>query len=186
MLLTNVQSPGKFNSIKFRLLLLILHNQIFVMQKQSPSKGGSFSQSFNCVLSTVAYEFPQVVSYFNQLAEPDFARTGGQATETVVLDKGPLPDFGHSMEPQLRQMGMPVSLVRGVVTLLEDFTVCTEGATLTSEQARILKLLGHQQADFKLNLVGGWDKAGGEFTLLGEPPRASSLGEEEEEGSDME
>ena len=137
-------------------------------------------------LSTVAHEFPQVVSYFNQLAEPDFARTGGQATETVVLDKGPLPDFGHSMEPQLRQMGMPVSLVRGVVTLLEDFTVCTEGATLTSEQARILKLLGHQQADFKLNLVGGWDKAGGEFTLLGEPPRASSLGEEEEEGSDME
>ena len=125
-----------------------------------------------------------MVSYFNQLAEPDFARTGGQATETVILDKGPLPDFGHSMEPQLRQMGMPVSLVRGVVTLLEDFTVCTEGTTLTSEQARILKLLGHQQADFKLNLVAGWDKAGGDFTLLGELPRGGSTGEEE--GSDME
>ena len=81
-------------------------------------------------------------------------------------------------------MGMPVSLVRGVVTLLEDFTVCTEGTTLTSEQARILKLLGHQQADFKLNLVAGWDKAGGDFTLLGELPRGGSTGEEE--GSDME
>ena len=158
-----------------------------------PVKGGGNLSNHLCQsaiyggsLSTIDEKFAQVVSYFNQLAEPDFARTGGQATETVVLDKGPLPDFGHSMEPQLRQMGMPVSLVRGVVTLLEDFTVCTEGATLTSEQARILKLLGHQQADFKLNLVGGWDKAGGEFTLLGEPPRGSSVGEEEEEGSDME
>ena len=38
-----------------------------------------------------------------------------------------------------------------------------------------------------MNLVGGWDKAGGEFTLLGDPPRSSSLGEDEEgEGSDME
>ena len=138
-----------------------------------------------CGLLATNQSKEEVVSYFSQLAEPDFARTGGEATETVTLDKGPLPDFGHSMEPQLRQMGMPVALQRGIVTLLEDYTVCTAGATLTSEQARILKLLGHQQADFKLKLVAGWDKAGGEFTLLGDPPRASSVGEEEE-ASDME
>ena len=138
-----------------------------------------------CGLLATNQSKEEVVSYFSQLAEPDFARTGGEATETVTLDKGPLPDFGHSMEPQLRQMGMPVALQRGIVTLLEDYTVCTAGATLTSEQARILKLLGHQQADFKLKLVAGWDKAGGEFTLLGEPPRASSVGKEEK-ASDME
>ena len=44
-----------------------------------------------------------VLTYFSQLAEPDFARTGGVATDTVVLGEGPLPrpDFGHSMEPQV-------------------------------------------------------------------------------------
>ena len=70
-----------------------------------------------------------------------------------------------------------------------DFTVCREGETLSSEQARILKLLGktlitshhtssyltsypkfsgHQQAEFKLNIVSGWNKAEGEFKLFKE------------------
>ena len=43
----------------------------------------------------------EVLTYFSQLAEPDFARTGGVATDTVVLGEGPLSDFGHRMEPQV-------------------------------------------------------------------------------------
>ena len=61
---------------------------------------------------------------------------------------------------------MPVQLVKGQVTLLADMTVCNEGDVLTSEQARILKLLGHQHAEFKLNIVSGWDKAEGKFELF--------------------
>lgn len=57
--------------------------------------------------------------------------------------------FPHSMEPQLRALGLPTSLKKGVVTLLADHTVCKEGDVLSSEQARILKLLGHKQATFK-------------------------------------
>ena len=52
---------------------------------------------------------------------------------------------------------------------------------------RILKLLGHQQAEFKLQLVASWDKEGGKFTLfkeLKEQQEGGSAGEEE--GSDME
>lgn len=49
-----------------------------------------------------------------------------------------------------------------------DFTVCQEGETLSSEQARILKLLGHQQAAFRLNIVSGWNKAEGDFKLFKE------------------
>ena len=122
--------------------------------------------------------------YFGGLQEADFARTGGIATETVVLDKGPLPEFSHSMEPkvglelvvkkpgtdllfpQLMQLGLLVSLVHGLPTLLSDHTVCTAGATLTSEQARVLKLLGYQQAAFRLWLVAAWDKEGGTLHLL--------------------
>ena len=43
----------------------------------------------------------EVLTYFSLLAESDFARTGGVATDTVVLGEGPLSDFGHSMEPQV-------------------------------------------------------------------------------------
>merc|ERR1719347_2282757 len=107
-----------------------------------------------------------VVEYFSNLSEPDFARTGGLATQTVQLQQGVLSMFSHSMEPQLRQLGMPVQLVKGQVTLLVDYTVCQEGDVLSSEQARILKLLGHQQAEFRLNMVSGWNKAEGEFKLF--------------------
>ncbi len=52
--------------------------------------------------------------------------------------------FGHAMEPQLRAIGLPTALKKGVIHLIKDHVVCTEGDKLTSEQARILKLLGHQ------------------------------------------
>jgi hypothetical protein len=45
------------------------------------------------------------------------------------------------MEPQLRALAMPTCLKRGVVTLNEDYTICTQGQTLTPEQARLLVIL---------------------------------------------
>jgi hypothetical protein len=60
------------------------------------------------------------------------------ATQTVELPAGPLPNFGHSMEPHLRKLGMPTRLNKGVIELDRHFTVCKEGATLTPEQAKIL------------------------------------------------
>jgi len=130
----------------------------------------------------------EVLEYFNNLAQPDFARTGGVATETVVLKEGPLEMFGHSMEPQLRQLGLPVQLVKGQVTMLGEHTVAGEGDVLTSEQARILKLLGHQQAEFKLNIVSGWSKEGGKFKVFREKdlPGAGSGGEgEDSDGEEL-
>lgn len=70
--------------------------------------------------------------------EDDFARSGFVTCETIQLPAGSLLDFSHSIEPHLRQLGMPTSLQKGVVTLLKDYTVCTQGQTLTPEQARIL------------------------------------------------
>merc|ERR1712183_69877 len=127
------------------------------------------------------------MEYFSRLSEPDFARTGGVATQTVRLQQGVLNMFSHSMEPQLRKLGLPVQLVKGQVTLLVDYTVCQEGEVLSSEQARILKLLGHQQAEFKLNIVSGWNKEGGKFTVFRElEGRGGSGGEaEDSEGEEM-
>lgn len=70
--------------------------------------------------------------------EEDYARSGFVATETIELTEGPLPDFSHSIEPHLRKLGLPTSLQKGVVTLLNNHVVCKKGKTLTPEQARIL------------------------------------------------
>ena len=95
-----------------------------------------------CGLLVTNQSEEEVMEYFSNLSQPDFARTGGVARQKVQLREGVLNMFSHSMEPQLRQLGMPVQLVKGQVTLLVDYTVCEEGDVLSSEQARILKLLG--------------------------------------------
>lgn len=80
----------------------------------------------------------EVIDFFESFGAPDYARSGFVATEDVVLPEGPLPDFSHALEPHLRQLGMPTSLQRGVITLLQDYQVCKKGSVLTPEQARIL------------------------------------------------
>lgn len=42
------------------------------------------------------------------------------------------------MEPVLRQLGMPVKLVKGVVHLEREYLVCRRGDVLSPEQCRIL------------------------------------------------
>lgn len=79
--------------------------------------------------------------FFESYRERDFARTGDIATETVQLYSGSLSKFPHNIEPYLRELGMPTSLQKGVVTLLKDYQVCQKGQSLTSEQARILVCL---------------------------------------------
>ncbi len=108
----------------------------------------------------------RVVEYFEQHSEKDFLRTGGVAEETVVLQEGPLSHFSHAIEPQLRQLGMPTALKKGVVHLTQEYTVCKAGQKLTSEQARILKLFDHQQAKFKINLIAYWNKEDSTFKML--------------------
>lgn len=49
----------------------------------------------------------------------DYARAGNKAAFTVSLDPGPLEQFPHSMEPQLRQLGLPTALKRGTGKSLE-------------------------------------------------------------------
>lgn len=136
-------------------------------------------------------------STLEQYKQPDFARSGAEATRTVVLAEGPLyryalpqvyaaeekesdeeeneemmneendddvigmpkdviigesEAFPHSMEPQLRKLGMPTTLVKGVVTLYKGYTVCTKGEELSPEQAQILKHLNVMQSQFSIVL----------------------------------
>uniref|UniRef100_UPI00358DE9AE mRNA turnover protein 4 homolog isoform X2 n=1 Tax=Myxine glutinosa TaxID=7769 RepID=UPI00358DE9AE len=80
----------------------------------------------------------EVVQWFHEHKEADYARAGVPASWKVVLHAGPLENFDHSTEPLLRKLGLPTQLKKGVVTLLKDHQVCAEGDNLNPEQARLL------------------------------------------------
>lgn len=102
----------------------------------------------------------EVCKWFDSFSEPDYARAGNVASQTVILEEGPLEAFSHAMEPQLRQLGLPTSLKRGVITLTKEYKVCNEGDTLTPEQARLLKLFGHKMASFHISVESMWSNDG--------------------------
>ncbi|XP_026517378.1 mRNA turnover protein 4 homolog, partial [Terrapene carolina triunguis] len=123
--------------------------------------------------------------WFSQFKEVDFARAGNKATFTVSLDTGPLEQFPHSMEPQLRQLGLPTALKKGVVTLLSDYEVCKEGDVLTPEQARVLKLFGYEIAEFKVTIKCMWHSETGDFQqLVKETEETSEMEEDDDEEND--
>lgn len=126
----------------------------------------------------------EVQEYFNSFKEVDYARAGNVATMAVTLDEGPLEQFPHSMEPQLRQLGLPTALKKGVVTLIKDFEVCKEGNTMTPEQARILKLFGIEMAEFKISIKCMWNSESGEFEKQTDGDSDETKKEETDEDSE--
>ncbi|XP_044736125.1 mRNA turnover protein 4 homolog [Chrysoperla carnea] len=102
-----------------------------------------------------------VIDWFKNFEVEDFARSGFKATYDVSFPEGPLPQFSHAIEPYLRQLGMPTTLDKGVVTLLKDFEVCKMGSVLTPERAKILELFDIKMAAFKLILKCVWIKGVG-------------------------
>jgi mRNA turnover protein 4 len=98
----------------------------------------------------------QVKKFFNDYSATDFARMGDNATVDFVIKAGPLENFQHTMEAQLRTLGLPVRLQRGVIQVEQDVQVCRVGEALTAESAKLLKLFGQESVEFKLNLTANW------------------------------
>ncbi|XP_022650618.1 mRNA turnover protein 4 homolog [Varroa destructor] len=115
----------------------------------------------------------EVIEWFESYREPHYARAGFVATSTVVLKEDDLSEFVHSMEPQFRRLGLPTKLVNGKIKLLKDFTVCSEGDTLSPEMADVLKHVGIQMAEFHVTLEFVWRKDG-TFKVLHENEERSS------------
>jgi len=109
-----------------------------------------------------------VLSWFRSYSEGVFARSGNKATEDVRLPAGPLPQFPHSLEPYLRQLGLPTSLVKGVIHLVKDHEVCKLGDVLTPETAKILEFLGYEMAEFHITIDCVWSKDGSFMQLTKE------------------
>lgn len=52
----------------------------------------------------------------------------------MTANTTPPEPLAHSLEPQLRALGMPTELRRGVPTLLREFRVCKKGEQLSAQQ----------------------------------------------------
>lgn len=63
----------------------------------------------------VSSQISFTLRYFSHFKDMDYARAGNRAQMDVTLDEGPLEQFPHSMEPQLRQLGLPTALKKGMM-----------------------------------------------------------------------
>jgi len=116
----------------------------------------------------------EVIDWFDDFRQSDYARTGNIATRTVILPVGPVmrvhsdpPEpFPHNEDPQLRKLGLTTTMKRGVPTLESPHRICEEGKALTSEQAQLLKLIGEKMVVFRIVMLARWDAATGEVVQL--------------------
>ena len=112
-----------------------------------------------------------VLDYFASLTPVDFARAGVAASRdftipggVVFSTAGEVPaeydvPLEHSIEPELRRLGVPTRMVKGKVVLGEEsgegegYKVCKQGDILDSRQTRLLKLFSVCLSEFKVNVL---------------------------------
>ncbi|KAJ7134736.1 ribosomal protein L10-domain-containing protein [Mycena epipterygia] len=134
----------------------------------------------------------EVLEWFADFQQPDFARAGNIASRTVILPAGPVlrhhsdpPEpFPHNEEPQLRKLGLSTSMNKGVPTLHTPHKLCEKGKPLTGEQAQLLKLIGEKMVVFRVALISRWCAATGEVVQIeGQqlPEQLGATGEDSEE-----
>ena len=111
----------------------------------------------------------EVLEYFDNLVEPDFARAGFVSPKDVYITNEMLANHPVSMmEQQFRKQGLPVKIDNGKIVLLdgqEKYRICKEGETLSPEKCKALSHFGIKLSEFRVKLVCHWSKDG-EFTEL--------------------
>lgn len=138
-----------------------------------------------------------LLSYFADLSQVDFARAGAVATREFVVPRGIVMStagevpaehdvpLGHTLEPELRRLGVPVRMVKGKVVLEEapegasadearGYVVCRAGDVLDSRQTRLLKLFSVCMAEFRVRVLAYWTAATAEVTKVQPNPAGAS------------
>ncbi len=123
-----------------------------------------------------------VLEYFNNMALVDFARAGAVATRRFTIPCGVIYatagevhadndiPLEHTLEPELRRLGVPSRMVKGKVVLGDEngegepYVVCKEGEVLDSRQTRLLKMFDVCLSEFKVKTLAYWSSATSEVT----------------------
>ncbi|KAI3399400.1 hypothetical protein diail_7127 [Diaporthe ilicicola] len=163
------------------------------IHRLSPHLSGSVALLFT------SRPVPEITAYFGSFAPVDFARAGAVAPRGFVLPPGVLyatggavpPEhdvpLGHTIEPELRRLGVPTRMVRGKVVLGEEggegegYTVCKEGQVLDSRQTRLLKLFDQCLSEFKVQILAYWESKSGIVTEVEEADENAMDGVDEDD-----
>lgn len=140
----------------------------------------------------------EMLSRLRSVHAVDFARAGTVATRSFRIPPGivystggevPADDdvpMAHSVEPELRRLGVPTRLVKGKVVLgaedgsgSEGYLVCSEGDVLDGRQTRLLKLFSLCLSEFRVRVIAYWSAASSKVTEVDSGPDAAASMEED-------
>ena len=123
----------------------------------------------------------EVLDWFADYKQADYARTGNVVDEEFILPEGESLQLDldldnletsltstaaiefsgpimmneapapHSLEPQFRKLGLATYLVKGVPTLKAPHTVCKKGDTLNPNQVNLLQLFGKTMSEVSIS-----------------------------------
>ncbi|KAK0646300.1 ribosomal protein L10-domain-containing protein [Cercophora newfieldiana] len=147
-----------------------------------------------------------ITSYFSTLSQVDFARAGTRATRDFTVPPGIVYSTGgevpaehdvpvsHTLEPELRRLGVPTRMLKGKVVLggddsgdgSEGYVVCREGDVLDSRQTRLLKLFSICMSEFRVQLLARWSAESGEVVELSKREAGAAGAEDPDAMSDDE
>ncbi|KAI5963219.1 MRT4 [Candida pseudojiufengensis] len=116
-----------------------------------------------------------VKDYFDAYTKQDYTRVKSQSPITFEIPEGivysrggqiPIEEdipMSHSLEETLRnKYKIPTKIKSGKIILEKPYLVCNEGDILDVRQALILKQFGIASSEFKVPLVGHFNKESGE------------------------
>lgn len=127
-----------------------------------------------------------VLTQLAAVTAADFARAGATAPRAFTIPEGPVMStggevppahdvpLGHTLEPELRRLGVPTRMVRGKIVLGEEdggsgaaaYQVCRAGDVLDSRQTRLLKLFSVCLSEFTVAVRAYWSAASGEVKVV--------------------
>ncbi|CAG9336219.1 unnamed protein product [Blepharisma stoltei] len=113
----------------------------------------------SCGLMFTRENKDDIISHFLTWRESSSLNPGQVASEDVIIPAGAgtFTKFSNTIEPYLRNLGLPTRLHEGVIEVLKDFTVCRAGEEVNPEKCRILRLLDIKQGEMRIIPKGIWE-----------------------------
>ena len=102
----------------------------------------------------------EVIDYFNNYVEPDYARAGCIASRDVYITNEMLQSQPVTMlEQQFQKQKLPIKISNGKLIVMNDkdkFKLCKKGEVLSVDKCNALKQFQIQLSEFKVELLCRW------------------------------
>ena len=109
----------------------------------------------------------EVISFFENYKQPDFARAGNVAPRDVYITNDMVSSQPVTMlEQQFQKQKLPIQIMNGKLIIMnskDQFRLCKRGEILSVEQCNALKTFGIMLSEFHVELLCCWSSTNNEF-----------------------